>query len=363
MTPPLKYPFYIKAPLILVGIYTFISMLYIGQSIIVPFIYSILIAIVLRPLVNFLVRKKLPRILAIAITMLLAFTVIFSIGALLVSQASMFRDALPKLIDRLHDLYSQVLNALSNNYNISNKQTTEWVAKAKTEVSANGGNILGRTINTMGNLIMVMFLMPVYIFMLLFYQPHIVLFIHKAFGTDNDTKVSEILGETKTIVKSYLMGMLLEATIVAALYSAGLLLLGVPYAILLGILGAFLNLIPYIGSIVAGVLSMTISLLTQSNPSYSLLVLGLYILIQFIDNNYIIPYLVGSKVQINALISMLAIIGVASLWGIAGMFLAIPLTAILKLIFDRIRPLNPWGFLIGDPAPIPRKKLKLPKRS
>ena len=224
MLIPAKIPLYIKAPLILVGLYILISTLYIRQSIIVPFIYSILIAIVLRPLVNFLVRKKIPRLLSIIITMLLAFAVIASLAVLLISQANMFRDALPKLIDKLCDLFNQIVKTISTNNNLSSQQTDEWIAKSKSELSGNSSAILGRTFNTMGNLIMVIFLIPVYIFMLLFYQPHILIFIHKAFGTDNDTEVSEILGETKTIVKSYLMGMLLEAAIVATLYSTGLLL-------------------------------------------------------------------------------------------------------------------------------------------
>jgi len=357
-----KIPFSIKAPLILLGIYAFVSMLFIAQSIIIPFIYAVLISIVLGPLVNFLVGKGINRILAISITLLLTIFILVSLGLFVGSQATMFREALPKLIQKLYVLYDNLVKTLTNNYNINNDELTQYIEKVKAELSGNGSAIMGRTVNTVGNVVMVIFLLPVYIFMLLYYQRHLISFIHRAFGTDNDEKVSEILSETKTIVKSYLMGMLLEAVIVATLYSIGLLLLGIPYAILLGVMGAFLNLIPYLGSIIAGGLSMVISLVTKEHPSYSLLVLGLYILIQFIDNNYIIPKIVGSKVRINALISMLAIIGVASLWGIAGMFLAIPLTAILKLIFDKIKELKAWGFLIGDPDPIvPKKRLRILK--
>jgi len=362
MNVPAKFPFYIKASLIILGLYAFVSILFICQSIIIPFVYSILISIVLRPLVNFLVRKNVNRVLAIAITLVLAISVLTTVAALFISQASMFKEALPKLIDKMYTLYDTLVKNISSNYHISSDQMAQWVAKGKTELSGNSSAIFGKTVNTMGNILMVIFLIPVYIFMLLFYQHHLTGFIHKVFGTGNDDKVNEILSETKTIVKSYLMGMLLEAVIVAALYSIGLLLLGIPYAILLGILGAFLNLIPYLGSIIAGALSMVISLLTKSNPTYALLVLGLYIFIQFIDNNYIIPKIVGSKVRINALISMLAIIGVANLWGIAGMFLAIPLTAIIKLVFDRIKEMKSWGFLIGDPEPLPKpKKLRILK--
>jgi len=84
-----------------------------------------------------------------------------------------------------------------------------------------------------------------------------------------------------------------------------------------------------------------------------LLVLALYIVIQFIDNNYIVPKIVASKVKINALASIIAVVTFGSLWGISGMLIAIPLTAIAKLIFDHIEPLQPWGFLLGDTMPSP----------
>ena len=102
---------------------------------------------------------------------------------------------------------------------------------------------------------------------------------------------------------------------------------------------------------------MIIALSTKA-PVYVLYVLSLYVFIQFIDNNYIVPKVVGSKVKLNALISILAVIAGAALWGIPGMFLSIPLMAVIKLIADRIEPLKAWGFLLGDTMP-PLIKLKV----
>jgi len=73
--------------------------------------------------------------------------------------------------------------------------------------------------------------------------------------------------------------------------------------------------------------------------------------IQVIDNNYIVPKIVASKVKINALVSIVVVLAFGALWGIPGMFISIPLTAIVKLIFDHIEPLKPWGFLLGDTMP------------
>jgi predicted PurR-regulated permease PerM len=117
---------------------------------------------------------------------------------------------------------------------------------------------------------------------------------------------------------------------------------------LLGIITALLNLIPYIGIMLASLITVLAALADSSNISVVLGVLGISIVVQFIDNNILIPRIVGSKVRINALVSMVAVIIGGTIAGIPGMFLAIPLIAIVKVIFDRIESLSPFGFLMGD---------------
>jgi predicted PurR-regulated permease PerM len=211
-----------------------------------------------------------------------------------------------------------------------------------------------------GGMLAFLFLIPVYVFMILFYQPLLIEFFHKLFGKNNRDKVSEIIYQIKTLIQSYLIGLLIEVGIIAFLYTVGLLFLGIEYALILGILGALLNLIPYLGSIIAASIPMIIAIVTKPSPWFALLVLALYVFIQFIDNNFIVPKIVASKVKINALASIIAVITFGSLWGISGMLVAIPLIAIVKLIFDHIESLKPWGFLLGDSMP-PVIKIKYPK--
>jgi predicted PurR-regulated permease PerM len=187
--------------------------------------------------------------------------------------------------------------------------------------------------------------------LILFYHPLLLEFIRRLFGTSNQSQVNGIITKTKTVIQSYLTGLVIEAILVAMLNTVALLILGIDYAILLGIIGAFLNVIPYIGGIVAVALPMMVALATKSSAWYALYVLVIYYIIQLIDNNYIVPKIVASKVKINALFSIIIVIAGNALWGIPGMFLAIPLLAIVKLIFDHIDPLKPWGFLLGDTMP------------
>jgi predicted PurR-regulated permease PerM len=136
--------------------------------------------------------------------------------------------------------------------------------------------------------------------------------------------------------------------IVATLTSIGMFILGVEYAILIGVITALLNLIPYIGIMMAITIALLAALINSSEISIMLGVGALFAIVQFIDNNILVPRIVGNKVRINALASIVGVITGGFIAGIAGMFLAIPLLAIMKVIFDRIESLSPWGYLIGD---------------
>jgi predicted PurR-regulated permease PerM len=187
--------------------------------------------------------------------------------------------------------------------------------------------------------------------MILYYQPLLLDFIRRIFAASDKRQVNEIVTQTKTVIQRYLVGLVIEAVLVAALNATALLILGIQYAILLGIIGALLNVIPYVGGLVAVALPMVVALVTKSSGWYAVYVLASYYFIQLIDNNYIVPKIVASKVKINALFSIIAVIVGNAIWGIPGMFLSIPILAIIKLIFDHIEPLKPWGFLLGDTMP------------
>jgi predicted PurR-regulated permease PerM len=344
-------PFYAKTTIFFVGLFAFITMLYLGQSIIVPLVFAIIIAVVLHPVVNFLVRLRINRIIAITISLLLTIIVIAGLGILLYSQGSRFSESWPALVDKFTAVFNQSITWSSGYFDLSPYKIHDWINKTKNELINSNTAAIGQTIVNVGSGLVVLFLIPVYIFLLLFYQPLLTGFIRQLFGSNNESQVSEIITETKTVIQRYLVGLIIEASIVAVMEITALLILGIEYAILLGIIGALLNVIPYIGGLVAVALPMMIALATKSTAWYAVYVLIIYYIIQLIDNNYIVPKIVASKVKINALFSIIVVIAGNALWGVAGMFLSIPLLAIVKLIFDRIEPLKPWGFLLGDTMP------------
>ncbi|MBN1791522.1 MAG: AI-2E family transporter [Bacteroidales bacterium] len=359
----LKLPLYAKAIFLIIGLCAFLTISYVAKGIIIPLVFAVILAIVLHPVVDFFVRRKINRVLAIVISLILTIIIIVAFGTLIYSQVNRFGESLPQLIDKFMEIVNNTITWASGYFDISARKINSWITDTEGEFVKNSGPAIGQTIVNVGSVLILLFLIPVYIFMILFYEPLLLEFFRRLFGAGNRNEVNEVIVQIKTLIQKYLTGLLIETLIIAVLYSIGLLILGIEYAIVLGIMGAFLNLIPYIGSWIAASLPMMIAIVTKTSPWFALLVLALYVIIQFIDNNFIVPKIVASKVKINALISIIAVIAFGSMWGIPGMLIAIPLTAIIKLIFDHIESLKPVGFLMGDTMPaLALFKIKLSKK-
>lgn len=347
MNTEIKIPLYTKVSQILLGIVILFFILYIGKEIIIPLVFSFFIAILLDPVVSYLCRRKVNRFVAIFISILLAILSLSAIIYFITSQIIMFGEMLPQLEEKIGTLISQSIQWASLFFNLSTENINVWIAQMKNEALIAGKSLIGPTILSVSGMIVVFLLMPFYIFLILWYKQLFLEFISKLFPAEKHNSVAEILVESKLLIQNYLIGLLTETGIVAVLNTLGLIILGVEYAVLLGVISAILNIIPYVGGIVAMALTLIIVLATKS-PIYALWVLLFFSIVQFIDNNIIVPKIVASKIKINEFISIVAVLVGSAFWGIPGMFLSLPLIAIFKVIFDRVEPLKPFGFLIGN---------------
>lgn len=345
-----QFPLYAKLTLTTIGLIAFFYILYVGQDILVPLIFATIIAILLNPVVNFLCGKGMNKVIAILIVLIVALITIAALMYFIGSQISSFTESMPALKQKVAAMFNELTTWISQKFNVPKPKIAEWVDKTKGEGMDNSSVVIGETLGTIGGVLALVFLLPVYTFMILFYKPLLLEFIARLFQRDKHKVVAEVLMQTKVLIQSYLVGLLLEALLVASLNAAALLIIGVRYAVLIGIIGALLNLIPYIGGLVAIAIPMLLAIATKE-PIDALWVFIAYIIVQFIDNNLFVPKIVASKVKINALVSIIVVLIGGALWGVSGMFLSIPLTAIIKVIFDRIEPLTPFGFLLGDNQP------------
>lgn len=342
-----SYPFYIKSTVILLGLVLLTSILYYLSDILIPLAFALMLAILLNPLSARLEKWKVPRVLSIALSLLAAFIVFGAIGYFLFSQVSSFSEELPVLQKKMHELLSQVKLWLDSQLGVNVKKQNELLQDMQTNVKP----LVGRTVGTVLGIFAMIFLIPVYTFLFMFYKTLLLNFFYESFDDSNSKEVGVVLRQTKGAVQSFMVGLLFEATVVAILNSVALLLLGVKYAILLGVLGALLNILPYVGGIVAILLPVVIATVTKDGYNTQIGIVIAYLVIQFIDNNFLVPYLVSSKVKINALVSIVVVLMGGALWGIPGMFLSIPFIGVLKIVFDRVPELKTWGKLLGDEVP------------
>jgi predicted PurR-regulated permease PerM len=240
---------------------------------------------------------------------------------------------------------------IKTNFSVSIWEQKKYIEDVTQDSVKKGKATIGTTLISVSNTILDITLIPIYTFLILLYRTHFMVFFTKLFRKEYHPKLQEILSQVKKAVQSYISGLIIEMIAVSILTSIGLYIIGVEYFILLGVITGILNLIPYIGILIAGILTILASLTGTPDLSIILAVIAVNVVVQIIDNNILVPLIINTKVQINAFVSIIGIILGGGIAGIAGMFLAIPILAIVKIVFDKVDTLEPWGYLMGDNMP------------
>ena len=356
------WPIYAKITALLLLVYLLFYGLYIGQDILAPLGFAFLFAVLLRPLEKKLIQWKVPKVLAIVLTLVLAILVVAGLVAFLSKQITNFVKDIPAIKSNLNDLWSQFQHWLSSTFNLSKAQQQKFIQKATTDTMDNIAPV--STLGVITASVATIILVPVYIFLFLYYRTLLLRFFVELFEQEHHKNVNEVIQEIRYVVQHYITGLLTETSIVAVLNITGLLLIGAPFAILLGLISAILNLIPYIGGLVAVFLTALITFTNTGSINTAFLAIIVFMIVQLIDNNFLVPRIIASRVQLNALISIVGVLIGGAICGISGMFLSIPIIAICKVIFDRVEDLKPWGKLLGDDIPkaIPFKHVLKRKR-
>jgi predicted PurR-regulated permease PerM len=337
--------------LFLIGVFV-----YLGHDILVPIYFSILLSILLLPVTNFIERFKVPKAIANLIAVLIALFFISIIIYFLSSQISSFATDLPSIKKHLSEHYIALQNWVKKEFHVSFNQQAAILQHAASEVKNSGGGYIGQTFSSLTETLLTAVLVTIYSFLILYYRHHIKRFLFAVFKQEHADKVQEVLTESKSMVKNYMLGLLIEMAIVAIVLSTIFLFIGIKYAVFLGVFAAILNIIPYVGIFTAAVFTVLVTLTTSLQTSDILWVAVSMALVHITDSNFLMPRIVGSKVKINALITIIGVVIGGSLIGLSGIFLALPSIAILKIIFDRVDELKPWGMLLGDEIAVTKKK-------
>jgi len=200
----------------------------------------------------------------------------------------------------------------------------------------------------------------IYTFFILYHRKLLMRFVLHLFSVPYRDRVKEVITETKSMINSYVLGLLIEMLIVGVVNCSMFMIMGIQYAVLLGIMAAVLNIIPYLGIYTSIVITMLVTF-ANSTGSIALEAGAALFIVHLIDSNMLFPRIVGGRVKMNPFITILAVIVGEHLWGVPGMFLFIPLMGIVKLVCERVEGLEAWSILIG--VDDEKKKLKpVPKK-
>ncbi|UQD57201.1 AI-2E family transporter [Flavobacterium sp. K5-23] len=348
----IKYPFYIRLSFTLISLISITYIFHLGKNVLIPILMAFLIAVLLLPINNFFNTKlRFPNALAVTITVLLFVLLIMGILAFISYEISDIASDFVKIRKNINMFITDIHRYIRTNFKISIWEQRKYIEDVAQDSVKKGKETIGTTLISVTDTILNITLIPIYTFLILLYKTHFIVFLSKLFRKEYHPKLQEILAQIKVSVQSYISGLIIEMIAVSVLTSIGLYLIGVQYAILLGIITGILNLIPYLGILLAGILTILSSLTGTPDISIILGVIGVNFVVQVIDNNVLVPMIINTKVKINAFVSIIGIIIGGGIAGTAGMFLAIPILAILKIIFDRIDSLEPWGYLMSDNLP------------
>lgn len=354
-----QLPYTVRRSLELMGLFFLGTIIVAGRDVITPLLMAFFLAIILLPVLRFLRRHKVPEGLAIFLCIVFLALIIGLIVWFFSSQITRLMSDFPQIKKNVALHLNSLSEWIGRKWGFSTEQQVNLINEQNDKMLNYASGLLSGAAASVTGILIFIGLLPIYIYLMLFYKNLLLRFVFLWFPSGLQNKVEEVIRETESIIKSYLIGLLIQVTYITVLLGGLLLLLGIKHAILIGAIFAVLNLIPYLGALIGNLLGVLLTLSSSQELWPVLVVLGSIGVVQFLDNNILMPRIVGSKVKINALATIVGVIIAGSLAGISGMFLSLPLIAVLKIIFDRTDNLKQWGVLLGDERP-GRSPMKFP---
>lgn len=334
----------------LIFLIALVFVLYILKPLIIPVLLAVIFSILIFPIQKFLEKKwKCNRLFAticsISIMFLLTVTLVLTVG----SQLQIFISNSDTYTTKFVHIYEDSIRFLENYLNIKRSQSLLLEEVNFGKLVKNNIDKISAFALEWGTVFTDLFLMPIYMFFFLYYRKFFRNFAYRAFNKTSNPIINSIINKIYNVQRNYLLGLVKVIIIVGVLNSIGLLILGIENAIFFGFFAAILLVIPYVGVIVGSLLPALVALATKDSSLYALGVILIFGFIQFIEGYFITPKIIGSDVSVNSFIAIFALLSFAMLWGVAGMIVALPITATLKIIFDHSTAYKAYGFLIGEP--------------
>jgi predicted PurR-regulated permease PerM len=313
-----------------------------------PIAFGFLLSYLFFPVVNWLEKRRVPRILANFIAIVTGMGILVSIGLFAYGKIIPVTGDFPHLIEGgLRNLVDS-LSSISEHFGFDKEETRSLIRDQANNIIATGGEYFQDIFNATTSTLVSIGFLPVYIFLFLYYRTKFAYFMMMIFGREHRGELVVILREISQVFGRYMAGVLAVVLVLCILNSMGLWIIGMKYPIALGIISAVFNFIPYFGTLLGGTVPLLFALIGANDPAMAFRVVILFIIIQFIENNILTPNIVGGNVRVNPFFIITGLVAASIIWGIPGMLLIVPFLAIVRIVFSHIDAMKPYAFLLGD---------------
>ena len=346
-----QLPLTVRRSIELMGICLLLSLFYVANNILMPLIMAFFLSLLLLPMYRFFRKIKIPEVIAITLAILASALVVLVILAFLSLQVAGLVNDFPQLEQNINHHWNTLSGWINRNLNLSADQQIKVLQDQGNKLLSNAGSYMSGAAVSLTGVFVFVGLLPIYTFLILFYKNLLLRFVFLWFEKEDHPRVESALRGTEVIIKNYLIGLLIQISYMTVLLGGLLMVLGIKHPFLIAIIFAVLNLIPYVGALIGNIIGVLLTLTASNELAPVIKVLLAIAAVQFLDNNILMPRIVGSKVKINSLVTIIGVVIGGALAGVSGMFLSLPIIAIFKVIFDHTDEFRHWGILLGDERP------------
>lgn len=320
----------------------------VAKNLLIPFVFSILLLFLLKPICSFVEKWIKNRLWSIIITfMIITLPVIGSVYFFSVQSTYIFKE-LPAINDKFRESLMTIFSWAQSNLPEQLVSDEDWLQNNLIKIVDNFFNVLGSSLTSSTIVLTGIILTVIYTFLLLLYRSSIKNFLIAQFAKETQSRVRLTLYQMQNVVRHYFYGLVTVILILGCLNSLGLLLIGINYPFFWGFLAALLAIIPYIGTTLGGFLPFLYALASTTTFWQPAAVVLMYAGIQQLEGNIITPKVVGGSVKINPLAAIISLFIGGTVWGLSGLILALPGIAVLRILFEKVNYLKPYSLLLSD---------------
>lgn len=323
-------------------------LLYFGRAVFIPLTFGLVVAMIAYPLCKSLEKRKIPRGLTILIALLAVMTVFAGIGMLLIWEAEVLYKQIPLLTARLTDTLNRLQEWIETRTGMDADAQILWLKNTFTSVLGGLAGLVNASFSAAFSALFNLLMIPVFSSLLLYNRERYVAGLAAMLPEKQRDTLPAILARSIHAFFRYVLGMGKVYLIVGILNSVGLMLLGIENAWLFGMITAVMTIIPYVGILISGMLPVSVAWSTYDSGWYALGVVGVFVVVQYLEANIIFPKVVGEQLNLNTLAALCGILIGGLLWGVSGMVLVLPVLGILRIISEEIPGLEALRIWLGS---------------